>query len=433
MNEIRPVHAFRAEPASPYAPLSEDLQADRPVEQRRLEALSRYDILDTPPSPAFDRITRLAARTLGVPITTLSFLDGHRQWHKSKVGLADAEVPRTTSLCNVTIEGEHPLVVPDALADPRFAGNAWVLGEPRIRFYAGVPLRTRDGLNIGTLCAIDTRPRDLEPGVIETLRDLADVVMHQLELMRLANHDDLTGALSRVAFREEANRALDLARRHKYPLGCLALDLDHFKRVNDTHGHAAGDAVLRDAIALCRKQMRSSDIIGRIGGEEFAIVLPHAGKRQARDIGERIRAAIENHEFVVPGATIRITASIGVAILESASEPIESLVARADVALYRAKAAGRNCCDDGPTREKRGAVRHRVLKGARIVFNGRRSTVDCTIRNLSEQGAGLEVTSAVGIPQSFDLEIPADGVVRRCRVAWRTERKLGVSFAEPAK
>jgi PAS domain S-box-containing protein len=157
------------------APLAEN-------EVARIKALRKYAILDTPDEPAFDRITRLAARLLGTPITTLTLVDEDRQWFKSAYGLNRRENPRELSFCAHAILSNQVMVVPDATADPRFATNPLVTGEPNIRFYAGAPLRTPDGLNLGTLCAIDMVPRQFSADEEQILADLAALAMDELQL-----------------------------------------------------------------------------------------------------------------------------------------------------------------------------------------------------------------------------------------------------------
>jgi GAF domain-containing protein len=131
-------------------------------EDVRLAALRRLKILDTPASESFDRVTRLAAAAIGVPIVLMSLVDERRQWFKSRVGLEATETLRDISFCTHAVAQRRPLVVADALKDERFATNPLVIGEPKIRFYAGVPLYTHDEQAIGTLCAIDRQPRELD-------------------------------------------------------------------------------------------------------------------------------------------------------------------------------------------------------------------------------------------------------------------------------
>ena len=164
---------------------------------------------------------------------------------------------------------------------------------------------------------------------------------------RLANTDALTGATSRRHFLELAERELARAARAGEAVALLALDIDHFKSINDAHGHAGGDAVLRAFAATCAKQLRGSDFIGRIGGEEFAIVLAKADAAAARVAAERIRAAVAAQPMAVgEGRTVPVTVSIGVAVRESANDApamtLEAMTLAADGALYAAKRGGRN-------------------------------------------------------------------------------------------
>ncbi len=128
-------------------------------ERARLEALRRYDILDTEPEVAFDRITQLASKIFNVPIALISFIDQDRQWFKSCYGLDVQETERSASFCAHAILADEVMAVPDARQDPRFSNNRLVAAEPGIRFYAGAPLKVAAGQNLGTLCIIDTQPR----------------------------------------------------------------------------------------------------------------------------------------------------------------------------------------------------------------------------------------------------------------------------------
>ena len=154
-------------------------------ERERLQALRRHGILDTPPEAAFDRIARLAARLLEVPIALVTFIDERRQWYKARHGAHWQEVGREVSVCAYTILTDGLTIVPDLSRDCRFADNPHVTGPSHLRFYAGAPLKSSDGFNIGTLCAIDTQSRDFGPEQQETLRDLAELTADELRL-RLA-------------------------------------------------------------------------------------------------------------------------------------------------------------------------------------------------------------------------------------------------------
>lgn len=154
-------------------------------EELRLAAVNRYEILDSPPDGAFDRITDLAARIFQVPIATITVVDEDRVWFKSKHGIDAEETGRDPGLCASAIIKFEPWVVNDALKDPRALENPLVRGGLGLRFYAGVPLTTGDGYNLGTLNIIDTEPRELTEDELLTLKQLAEIVVDELEL-RLA-------------------------------------------------------------------------------------------------------------------------------------------------------------------------------------------------------------------------------------------------------
>jgi diguanylate cyclase (GGDEF)-like protein len=333
------------------------------TEGERLAALRRYRVLDTSPEPVFDRTAAVAAQALKAPIALISLVDEARQWFKARVGLPVAETPREHSFCAHALDRTRPLVVTDARADPRFAGNPLVLGEPGIRFYAGAPLRTTDGHVLGTLCVIDRRPRELSADQARLLEDLAAIVMDTLELRlaglraideiaerqrlegelrHVAETDALTGLANRRSLIRALAREFRRARRHDHGLAVLIFDLDRFKAVNDTHGHATGDAVLRETARRALGGVRDEDTVGRIGGEEFVVVLPETDQAGARHAAERLRLAIGDRPMAVNGLELTVTVSVGAATLHPLDEGHKVLLGRADEALYDAKQAGRN-------------------------------------------------------------------------------------------
>lgn len=151
-------------------------------ELQRIAAVKRYDILDTPPDGSFDRITAIAARRFNVPISIISVVDHDRIWFKSHHGIPVEQVGRDPGLCASAILSADPHIITDAKVDPRSLANPLVAGELGLRFYAGVPLRTSEGYNLGTLCVIDKKARPVSQQEIEELKDLASVVMDQMEL-----------------------------------------------------------------------------------------------------------------------------------------------------------------------------------------------------------------------------------------------------------
>ncbi|MFT3736326.1 MAG: diguanylate cyclase [Rhodocyclaceae bacterium] len=161
------------------------------------------------------------------------------------------------------------------------------------------------------------------------------------ELQRLAAEDVLTGIANRRHFRQETERALSLAARHAQPLSLLIFDLDHFKHVNDHYGHQAGDEVLVETVRRCRETLRQSDVPGRWGGEEFVVLLPQTGIRDALQVSERLRILLAANPVATSAGAVPVTLSGGVAQWH-AGESLDELIARADAALYRAKTGGRN-------------------------------------------------------------------------------------------
>lgn len=193
--------------------------ADHAWEERRLSAVRRYDILDTPPDGAFDRITALAARLLRTPIAIVSIVDHDRIWFKSHHGVEVEQIGRDAGLCASCILQEGPWIIRDAKNDAAALANPLVAGEFGLQFYLGIPLRTCEGYNLGTLCVIDFAPRTPTEQDISVLGDLAAVVMDEIEL-RLSARIAISGYQQELALREQGEqrvRALmrELAHRSK--------------------------------------------------------------------------------------------------------------------------------------------------------------------------------------------------------------------------
>ncbi|HRF47118.1 MAG TPA: GGDEF domain-containing protein [Anaerolineales bacterium] len=202
------------------------------------------------------------------------------------------------------------------------------------------------GLTISDYEVVDkaeTAASALDALVVENAR-LMDLSLERENLYKhQANTDALTGLSNRRHFLEAAARSHERLQLAGQPFAVLVLDIDHFKRVNDTYGHAAGDRVLRDVADICRRAVRSTDLAARIGGEEFVVALPGTGLEGALELAERLRARIQetDHELAV-GTTEAVTVSIGVAATDVLKVDLVHLLHAADKALYRAKAAGRN-------------------------------------------------------------------------------------------
>jgi diguanylate cyclase (GGDEF)-like protein/PAS domain S-box-containing protein len=178
-------------------------------------------------------------------------------------------------------------------------------------------------------------------GVVESYKDITERKRMERELRRLATIDELTGARNRTYFWESAQKDLSRVHRYGFPMSIICFDLDHFKRINDAFGHAAGDNVLRQVGRLARQQLRDSDMLGRLGGEEFAVLLVESNLKQAEIAAQRLRRTFETAGVQFGEQEIKYTASFGVAELDM-SEDLEHFISRADQALYRAKNSGRN-------------------------------------------------------------------------------------------
>ena len=337
-------------------------------EAERLRALHRYQILDTGAEAAFDDLVSIAAAICGAPMGSVSLIDSDRQWFKARLGLADQETSRDTAFCAHAILNPHEmLVVPDAQADERFRDNPVVTDEPHIRFYAGAPLLSLEGLPMGTLCVMDRQPRELEAYQLDALDALSRQVASLLELRRIThdlrlqlqdrewyedqltrfseqlelNNADLSeqvrlDALTGLANRRALGAALDQALEAGKSFCVALLDIDHFKDINDTHGHAVGDEVLVQVADTLRASSAGHGLLSRHGGEEFAWLLPDVDLEQARLQCEYLREAVAFASEALP-----VTVSIGVTQAHP-TDTAGSLMQRADQGLYAAKRGGRD-------------------------------------------------------------------------------------------
>jgi diguanylate cyclase (GGDEF)-like protein len=172
------------------------------------------------------------------------------------------------------------------------------------------------------------------------------------QIARISVTDGLTGLTNVRHFREQTQREHSRARRHNDPYAVLMMDIDHFKKVNDVHGHPVGDIVLREMAAIFRDAVRLTDLPARYGGEEFVVFLPRTRLPEAAIVGERIREAVERKAFAAPSPMIRCTVSIGIADYLPGTEGTEkNVIGRADQALYSAKRGGRNRVVCNPAKE----------------------------------------------------------------------------------
>lgn len=302
-----------------------------------MDALHALKILDTPPEERFDRLTRLARRMFGVEIALVSIVDTNRQWFKSCDGLDASETSREISFCGHAILGEDIFLVPDAALDDRFSDNPLVTGEPRIRFYAGCPLRMANGSKLGTLCIIDRQPREFGAEDKALLRDLARMAEQELIAVELATMDELTMLSNRRGFKALSMLVLGLCRRQEKPAWLLQFDLDFFKEINDSFGHAEGDFALSSFAATLKQTFRSSDVLGRLGGDEFAVLVTDVTEAELAITLDRLDKTVKRHnKSARRGYDIAYT--VGAAQFDaSRHDHICALVAEADAVMYRHK------------------------------------------------------------------------------------------------
>lgn len=313
-----------------------DIPADEPL---RLGSLLALNILDTPPEERFDRVTRLAMRLFRVPAAAVSLIDSRREWFKSRHGFDCAEIARDVSFSAHAILRHEVMVVPDTQLDVRFYDNPLVTGATDVRFYAGAPLRGLAGARLGTLCLYDHAPREFSADDVALLRDLAHMAEQELGAVQLATMDELTLLSNRRGFEALAIPAMGLCRRLHAPAVLLYFDLDHLKHVNESHGSAEGDRALKDFSELLRQNFRESDVVGRLGSDEFAVLATNMGNDRLGVVLNRLRHGIDNHNR---SAHRGYALHYSVAALEFDAQrhvSVDAMLAEAEQLMYQHKAS----------------------------------------------------------------------------------------------
>lgn len=280
------------------------------------------------------------------------------QWFKSTHGVDITETPREVSFCGYTILQDQVFVVEDTHADPRFANNPMVAGEPNVRFYAGYPIRAENGSRVGALCVFDRAPRTLSADDREALRDLAAFVETELQngqmgetqkellkerdaLKRRASLDAITHIWNREAILELLRGELSRARRGSSM--CVAVvEVDNFRRIQEAYGEAVGDTVLVEIAGRARRTMREYDAIGRFEEQQFLIVLGGCGVDVAQSVCERIRRAALEAPVQTDAQGVYVTVSVGLAAYRPQMDGLPSILEAAGMALANAQEMGRN-------------------------------------------------------------------------------------------
>lgn len=314
-----------------------------PNETERLDALRRYNVLDTDAEQAFDDLTALAATVCGAPIAAMSLIDEDREWFKSRVGIAEQTIPREWSLgAHAILQPDQTLEIRNALEDERFVANPLVQAGQEVRFYAGTPILAAEGSAIGVIAVIDRRPRSLGEEQHAALRGLARQAAALLELREAAaeleqqNHNDpLTRLGNRRAFDQRFREEWTRHRKSDDRLALLMVAVDP----NGNCTRQEGDQALARTAQLLAKRLRASDFLARYSADKFAILLPETTIQEAAVAAEGVRLSISQANWGPTPTTV----CIGV----DAARPLRDLdgrllIARSDRALYHARRSGRN-------------------------------------------------------------------------------------------
>jgi signal transduction histidine kinase len=388
-------------------------------EAERLEALWQYNVLDTPPEEQFDRIVRLATRWFDVPISLVTLLSENRQWFKAWKGIDHREIRREVSFCKHNIHDEEVLVLEDASKDPRFKDNPLVVGPPGIRFYAGAPLVTPGGHIIGSLCILDTEPRDVGSVDLEPLRDMAAIVVDELELRvaneRLEEHNrhiqDLVEALTNAEeterqrlsslLHEDLQQLLQAVRMKVETLSELSgFPEEHRERIEDVHEQIA------EAIDVTRGL--SARFAPPIGNEPLGDTFGWLAAKIEETYGLSV-ALDTNGPIRVPDETLKtLLYRIVRELLFNVVKHAETGEAR--LSLTREKEGLRVVVED----EGKGFVPDKQLKGGLglVSIRERIEQLGGTIEIASQPGEGTRVV--IEVPSS-NVEVPVDSSPSRDR------------------
>jgi diguanylate cyclase (GGDEF)-like protein len=318
-----------------------------PYEERRLAALHRLQLAERESDPDLEALTRVAAFVCGCRVAAVSAIEADDQVQLAATGRPPRTIPRRESLCAHVVAENATIHVADARRDRRFADLPAVALDPAaVRRYASVPLRSPDGLPIGTLCACDPRPALLDTIQVAMLEDLAAQATHLLDLERsvrdlatslavadhLASHDPLTRVCNARHFYEEV-ASCRRGRGRDAPL-VVYCDLDGFKAVNDTHGHGVGDEVLVEVAHRISGVLRHDDVVARLGGDEFAVLCIDLREDDVVVLVERLRRAVE---APIPTSAGPITVGVSVGAARDDGGDVRTAVSAADAAMYRNK------------------------------------------------------------------------------------------------
>lgn len=326
----------------------------------KLAQLSESTFFATPIEERFERITRLARRALNVPVAAITFLNEEKQWFKSVAGWTVTELPNDHSFCPITLAAGQLTVFEDTQQDAVVRKHPLVLSGPHFRFYAGIPITDENDNLCGTFCIFDQKPRQLSVQDRAALADLAALTQREIvsEHMRsvhvsltsklgIARREAMMDPLTRLWNRRGASvlitAALDTATEQHTSVAVAVLDLDNFKRINDSYGHQIGDEVLRKTALRLVQNVRASDSICRVGGDEFLLLMKDTDAATAADTTERVRSGVTQTPIPTRQGYVTVSTSVGYAVHDGSEKTtVDELIDRADQALLQSKSQGRD-------------------------------------------------------------------------------------------
>lgn len=263
---------YIARPLTPHQIENWVVQYQDDKELARLKALRALDILDSAPEERFDRIIRLTQRIFAVPVCTLSLVDQHRIWYKSKIGMKLDEIEREGSLCELAIQHSSSFFVPDTLLNTQTKDNNMVVNKPFVRFYAGHSVKAPNGVVIGSLCMLDFSPRAVSQFDAEALKDLAAILEEELTSNNNITRDPLTQLKNRVGFDNRALSLIKLCQNHQLHMQLVNIKVYFDCPENDDIFNIYHDRIIRETAKLVKKSFAGADLIARIEDNSFIIL-----------------------------------------------------------------------------------------------------------------------------------------------------------------
>lgn len=312
-------------------------------EEDRLEELYGLRLLDSASELRFDRYTSLVAGVFGFPIVLISLVDRDRQWFKSKLGWNQTQCPRDISFCGHAINQDSLLVIPDALADPRFAGNPLVTGEPYIRFYAGAVVRGPTGQPLGTLCVLDHLPRHFDEEQCVHSRQFADLIeneiFHRADLLALkksielsAHYDPLTGLPNRRLLMDRLSQLLELAKMDSLQVAVLVFNVTGLRLINQSLGTRGGDELLQQLAERLQDSCPKGGSVARLQADELVLIFPAKSDSQRKEVTQQIHASLER-PYRCQRQEHYLRVRIGGSLFPDQGDTAEALIEQASAAI----------------------------------------------------------------------------------------------------